>query len=328
MITKTLSDKIKIASFICTIMVIFRHSRNLQAFGISDESYCTYIEGIFSKMTELAVPYFFLVSGFFFFSQSYYRPASYKSMISKKIRTLLIPYLIWNLIGFAVFAVAGQTDFEDWWYAYIIKILGSAWDGPLWYVRDLMTMMLLIPLYGWIMDWGKWWLHAVSLIVLFHLWVPVSCNWVSYESMLFFFLGGVLRRWPAIVNYKIQKMTLGVLTVLWAIRCIIFPFTWFMNKYTILLGIIVFWQLLDYLPEKIRDRCLSFAPFSFFIYVAHIFIVKIIKQGINYVFHGNDFAALVTYLACPFLTAVLLYYWGKKWEKLSPTTYHTVTGYR
>lgn len=328
MITKVLSEKIKIASFICTVMVVFRHSRNLQAFDISADSYCAFIETVFSKITEIAVPYFFLVSGFFFFSQSYCKFCAYKTMFSKKLRTLFIPFLFWNIVGFIIFAFAGQIGFNDYWYVYIINILTSTWNGPLWYVRDLMTMIFFIPVYGWIMNWGKWWLFTIVFIVLFHLWIPVACNWVSYESILFFFGGGILWRYPIVINYKTNRWVLGILFVIWMMRCIIFPNSWFLNKYNIILGIIVFWQLLNYLPKKIHNKCLKIAPFSFFIYVAHIFVVKIAKAGANHFFHGNDFVALITYFACPIITIALLFHLGKKWKKHFLSSYNLVTGNR
>lgn len=67
MIEKQLSDKIKIGSQICTLGVVFRHSLNLQAFGISEfsPSMLTCIETGVSKMTEVAVPFFLLSLDFF-----------------------------------------------------------------------------------------------------------------------------------------------------------------------------------------------------------------------------------------------------------------------
>lgn len=69
MIDMELSSKIKIASLLCTMMVVYRHSLNYLAFfnswtghGISG-----FVEDGVSLLTEIAVPYFFIISGFFFF---------------------------------------------------------------------------------------------------------------------------------------------------------------------------------------------------------------------------------------------------------------------
>ena len=96
---KDLSDRIKMASFICTIMVILRHSLNHMAFWGEwrGDLLAGVIESGSSTVTEIAVPYFFLVSGFFFFKHSYYEKGEYLTMLKKKGYTLLIPYLIWNV---------------------------------------------------------------------------------------------------------------------------------------------------------------------------------------------------------------------------------------
>lgn len=69
MISKQLSNKFKIASFLCTVMVVYRHSLNLQAFYEEDEYklISTTIETGISKLTEIAVPFFFLTFRLFLF---------------------------------------------------------------------------------------------------------------------------------------------------------------------------------------------------------------------------------------------------------------------
>ena len=85
---KDLSDRIKMASFICTIMVILRHSLNHMAFWGEwrGDLLAGVIESGSSTVTEIAVPYFFLVSGFFFFKHSYYEKGEYLTMLKKKIK--------------------------------------------------------------------------------------------------------------------------------------------------------------------------------------------------------------------------------------------------
>ena len=101
MIDMELSSKIKIASLLCTMMVVYRHSLNYLAFfnswtghGISG-----FVEDGVSLLTEIAVPYFFIISGFFFFRISYYEKNNYFKMLKKKAKTLLIPFIFWNIVG-------------------------------------------------------------------------------------------------------------------------------------------------------------------------------------------------------------------------------------
>ena len=108
---KILSEKIKVLSFLCTVMVVFRHGLNLQAFGLSvyGTSYVAIIENGVSKLTEVAVPYFFMVSGYFFFRCSYYGKGEYSAMLRKKARTLFVCVSVlecsWNYSSYAHGAV-------------------------------------------------------------------------------------------------------------------------------------------------------------------------------------------------------------------------------
>ena len=62
-----LSNKLRIAGFICTVMVLYRHSLNYMAFFNSWTGFGInkVIQGSTLNFTEIAVPFFFIVSGFF-----------------------------------------------------------------------------------------------------------------------------------------------------------------------------------------------------------------------------------------------------------------------
>ena len=167
-------------------MVILRHSLNHVAFWGEwrGDLLAGVVEGGFSTTTEIAVPYFFLVSGFFFFKHSYYGEGKYWTMLKKKGYTLFIPYLIWNVIGLIEQIVAGQyhkTELHDILYDLIL----SEWNGPLWYVRTLMIFMLLVPFYGWIYNLKNKMVLVVTLLVAFYTWRTVDCSILSTEGIIF-----------------------------------------------------------------------------------------------------------------------------------------------
>lgn len=101
MISKELSDKFKLGSLLCTIMVVYRHSLNIQAFGGEEQLGfgVSFIETGISKLTEIAVPFFFLLSGFFFFRGSYYKNRAYVNMLQKKFHSLFIPFVFGTCVG-------------------------------------------------------------------------------------------------------------------------------------------------------------------------------------------------------------------------------------
>lgn len=52
---------------------------------------------------RLSVPMFFLISGFLFFREGTLTHIGYTAKLYSRLHTLLIPYLLWNLIGFCFF---------------------------------------------------------------------------------------------------------------------------------------------------------------------------------------------------------------------------------
>lgn len=327
---KILSEKIKVLSFLCTVMVVFRHGLNLQAFGLSvyGTSYVAFIENGVSKLTEVAVPYFFIVSGYFFFRHAYYGKGEYAVMLRKKIRTLFVPFLFWNIVGIIPLMLMGQFVFEETPWRYAFQLLNSDWNGVLWYIRDIMTFMLLVPLYAWIFVLNNRWLYIAVFVLLFMNWLPVDCGWMSSEGMLFFFLGGMLQKNDVLLGKRMPVAVFASIGVVWIISCFFFPFYWPIHRYNTLLGLAVLWQLFHYLPKKSISWMLSVSVYSFFIYVMHAFIVRGMKVGVAHFFFGNDVAALLSYIMLPLITVGIALYAGKVFNKYLPTFFSIVMGGR
>lgn len=331
MMDRMLSNKLKIASLICTLMVIFRHSLNMVAF-YGGEKYAAEnvytIETCISILTEIAVPYFFLVSGFFFFRTDFYSSGTYINMLAKKGMSLLLPFVIWNIIGAIILFAAGELPVLEKWSDYFWGLVLSKYDVPLWYVRNLMMMTAVVPLYYWIFKIDKWHIYTIVGIGLLLWWWPVDCAWWSTEGWLYFFLGGVLQRFKRAVEWKMPVGVLVLLTVVWLSFCFFRP-KWCipMNKATTLMGIICFWQLLNY-TTSVWNRLLPMAKYSFFIYVLHIYVIKTMKVTLASQFPENEVVALIAYFVLPFVTFGMLLWVGKVWNSVLPMSFGVITGGR
>lgn len=327
---KALSNKIHLVSFVCTIMVVFRHSLNMQAFGIDSfgTSYVAITENGVSKLTEVAVPYFFMVSGYFFFRSTYYGKGEYVGMLRKKLHTLFVPFVFWNIVGIVPSMLARQFVVEDSPWRYGLQLLHSDWSGVLWYVRDIMTMMVLVPVYSWIFVLNKKWLYGIAFLLLFMNWLPVDCSWVSSEGMLLFFLGGVLQKCNVNLNKSFPKMVLAMMSIAWFISCFAFPRYWPIHRYNTLLGILVLWQLCNYLPVKLSSWMLGASAYSFFIYVVHADILRPIKVMVAKFCFGNEVVAMSVYFALPIVTVAIALVLGKALNKKIPVVFNIMMGGR
>lgn len=92
-----LSMKLKILSFISIVMVIFIHM-----YYVEGESYVVLrkIEQLIGqRICLIAVPLFYIISGYLFFLKTSKAIYSFQDKLKKRIKTLLVPYIIANILS-------------------------------------------------------------------------------------------------------------------------------------------------------------------------------------------------------------------------------------
>lgn len=112
---------------------------------------------------NMAVPCFFFISGYLFFRNvESLSVRLYCDKLRRRVQTLLQPYLLWNILILALYAI-GQMAFPslfsgantkiadysvaEWAQAFwCVEGTQSPINPPLWYIRDLMVMVVLSPL--------------------------------------------------------------------------------------------------------------------------------------------------------------------------------------
>lgn len=174
--------------------------------------------GVFSmwihQIVVVAVPVFFILSGFFFFKDVclYTDLRGFMSVWKPKIkvrgRTLLIPYIAWNLLP-VINICAGnlysiifrgksmEALLKYWetlwdnglWHIWWDKTSGTMpYDSPLWYVRDLIVINLLSPVLFYLIRKMQWMLAVVLCVVyVFGKWNGVTG--LSITTITFFTIG-------------------------------------------------------------------------------------------------------------------------------------------
>ncbi len=142
---------------------------------------------IFSKgIATMAVPSFFAISGYLFFlGKQTFTLADYREKLRRRAKTLLVPYLVWNVVAFLIYAAkdlaAGQPlQFPPcadlfWGIRQLgasgVNILGqpigptfAPLQVPLWFVRDLMVLVVVSPvLHFLIQRTGVVWLALIGI---------------------------------------------------------------------------------------------------------------------------------------------------------------------
>lgn len=151
------------------------------------------------EFARIAVPIFFFISGFLFFFRSDFSFKTYGQKLKKRVRTLLVPYLFWNAIVFFAFLftqpflssvtsgrnlpVAGYR-WQDWLNLFWNHKEGMPICFQLWFIRDLMVVILFSPLLHFIVKYGK----TLSIILLGILWTfNLGFDLPGFSISAFFF---------------------------------------------------------------------------------------------------------------------------------------------
>lgn len=138
---------------------------------------------VLSHLCWLAIPTFFLISGYLFFNK--FTMESWPEKLWRRTKRLAVPYLIWN-VTFVVFYLAlarlvprlatrVATFGLGTWSGAVSKIISfsvAPIDGPLWFLRTLMYLAILAPILFAVMRIWRGWL-AVGL----------SATWIVCEGV-------------------------------------------------------------------------------------------------------------------------------------------------
>lgn len=182
---------------------------------------------IINNIATVAVPFFFFTSGYYFFYRTKFNKETYVWKIKKRAKTLLIPYILWNII--AVLCRYSHGLWQNWvlsqplsekhslslddicfipnWISYMwnyytipytngIDLLGlsSSFTAPvnlpLWFLRDLIVLCLVTPLIYFAVKRGK-------LCFLIVLWLAYILNvetlaGINIVGLFFFSFGAYL----------------------------------------------------------------------------------------------------------------------------------------
>ena len=260
-----------------------------------------------------SVPIFFFISGYVFFLRAEMTRATYLRKFKSRIRTLLVPYLVWNTLAVLLLLftlhspfsryLAQESRFTPSWpgflscyWAYDGSLAGIEAEGlypldiSLWFLRDLMVVVLSTPLLYFVLKRARH--YAVLALGILWLLEPfyASCfsvNRLGFLTAFFFFSWGaclsVCRKDVLEEFGRFSKLSVAGYFLLGA-ACVLAgqdapDAEALLKKLNILAGLLFACNASSWLVG--RGFCKA-SPFlssaSFFVYVAHPLIVgKVLK---------------------------------------------------
>lgn len=217
------SKTIDTLRFFMVVLVVLLHQSPVfdsSVGGFDNSLYCITSSLLCRVMPTVAVPMFFLISGYlYFFKTDGFSKEVYFKKTKKRFRTLLLPFLLWNIIAFLLNVI--------WWEGVRVHSLTGALNGllqfsyhvfwdynswpqgtrcfgllessdylapinvPLWFLRDLIILMLLTPVVYWcIKRLRVWFVVLLGVVYLLNIWPDTSL--LCANSLFFFCFGAYL----------------------------------------------------------------------------------------------------------------------------------------
>lgn len=343
---KKLSDKFRILAFFSIVMVVYAHSYYLEGEGYVLNGF---IQNLVRGIDRTAVPLFFTISGYLFFINLNDGFTSVLIKIRKRVRTLLIPYIICNVWFVLVYLLLHFTPavapfVNNDLFGYLLdknlwSVLSALFVDPagfhLWFLRDLMLVVLCTPIIYYQMKY----MPRITIIVLFFisLWQQsvyegflVALTWFTTGAC--FALTKTRLQWK---EYRYSRI-MGVIclcclvvdSVCRAANIDLHFIYYFVAQ---ILGVVGIWLLYDHVVNKdlSQMKLLNTACcYTFFIYLFHEPTLNILKKLPPVILGQSAPVYLTCYLVVPWIMIALAIIVGYCLNRFIPKFYSVLVGGR
>jgi len=345
---------IEVLRFPLMALVVFVHVLPYEVHPISlewqaDAMFILVSEIISHHLGRVAVPCFFLFSGYFFFLKiSTFNLQVYTAQLRSRLRTLIIPYLLWNALFILVIMLKnllfiGMGMGEDELFVEVrqASLYYLFWGKPLlfpfWYLRDLICMTLLSPLFYLFFRYtgskGLLILLLVYLLVL-ELYVPG----LSSTAFLFFGAGAFLGMNKYDLGLVASKFKLWILLPA-ALICLVIAgyyigalqYEYMVRPFNLLAVLVVL--RIGHLIGKtshLKTCLLKLGSSVFFIYAIHgLYIINWCKGTLaSFSLFNTGWGKLLAYFIAPVLCLWICLFLYRVMRQLLPKPLALLTGGR
>ena len=356
---ETVGIRCAVSSFLAMVGVLFIHANAVGTLE-SPAAWNVFVQEWLTRQgTAWAVPFFFVASGYWAhkrIAEGCYG-GGHVALRGRKVRGLLVPYLSWAVIGAAIALPLicfnnfynGTGLFERTFlgaptvWGKVDALFGITENGPqgnlaLWYVRSLLLLFVLAPLWWALGKLGtRWaWLVIGSVLAIGFPNVGVPGLSLRLGSIGWFLLGlavaafGIERRrfaWWAVAVCGVLWQGLTGLASAESAGWVELP-TWaaWIHAWIAVFGILFVWGVVGRLP--ISGELPAWMRKTFWVYCLHGSVIAYFTSGGFFVLGKGDGVSVLLMLAAPFLTLTVCVVAGILAERWFPRLYATLSGGR
>jgi hypothetical protein len=358
-ISKHLSSKLRVVTLLAVVAVLGVHAYNMSSrFGSAENAadltgapgVVGFIEYLIAQtLCRWPAATLFAVSGFLFFRDLAPHWPDYARKFRRRLRTIVVPFLLWSALGLALYVVLQALPGSDQYFTkdflgqltvghLLGKLLWRPVAYPLWFLQTLIVCIAVSPLLYWPVRRLRW-LVMIPFIALWVLDAPTN-NWCDWKGLTFFTFGAVLALELRRGSRVVPPAWIGrLLPPLWVTCCVLFTallrddgafWAHTLHKALMCFAVAAVWLGYETYLEPLKDRRLVVAliPFSFMIFVAQEPLLTILKRVCLRALGGSDAAMLVVFFVAPVLTLMIVVSTAALLRRCAPRPYARLTGGR
>lgn len=274
---KSLRERIALLRFVMIFGIIVLHTPPYVPIAELGNGWFDTVKAYFQlAVFRATVPVLTVISGYLLFGSGLDRFP--KKLFGKKALTILLPFLCFNLplvpLALAAEMFAGiELSAQLWpiepmaWMNAAFGLTASPINYPLNFLRDLLVLILLAPLFGWILRRHAWLGLALVAVVFFKNLDGVL---VLRDLMaVLFYLGGMaaVRGW----NLRLlDRVALPCLLLFLLVCAAVVHFQVTDTTYLRLVAPFLIWPAASLLVGTGAGRWfVSMSEYSFFMFLAH-----------------------------------------------------------
>jgi surface polysaccharide O-acyltransferase-like enzyme len=303
--------------------------------------------------TSIAVPLFFVISGFLFFN-TINKFNSFKSFYNYKvitrIRSLVVPYIFWGLTGIMIFYILQSIPFAKRFFVNqpirdltFSQILGIMIVKPipyaLWFIRDLFVLTIFSPIIFYCIRYLNKFIKIIILIILLinYSFLDIPLYIFNNSAILFFSIGSYISlnnnmlydMMPSKINvYFIFYLWLICLLINTLLKIYYTGYTYyhpnFISRTITIIGVFAFWFFYDCIAFNKMETLIKLREYTFIVYVAHGIPLLIFMKAFSFL----SLPSLFIYIISPILTIILVLIGGFLTKQHARRFYNVITGGR
>jgi succinoglycan biosynthesis protein ExoH len=276
-IKKEISDRIEMLRFLMIFGVVVLHVPNYVPLAETGTAWFDVMKAFFQHAVFRAtVPVLTLISGYLLFSTSLYKTPL--TLWKKKLGSLAIPFLVFNL-GFLCVAYVAQAYLgikmsydlvgaePATWLNAIFGATSSPINYPLNFLRDMIVLVLLAPLFGVLLR-NLPFLGALLVFMCFY--DDNDGALLLRDTMAIqFYIGGLMamRKWDVLA---LDKYATGMLALFLAACVVVIQMRLINRTPFVLIAPFLVWPAASLLVNtRLGAWAIAHSKYSFFIFVTH-----------------------------------------------------------